>query len=111
MTRHLRPEYKWVPLDQAVMLDLARRDPGLFLQNHRPPVTFDEVQKAPELFAEIKYLVDDQRIKPGEVILTGSQPLQLMSLVSDSLAGRVGILELPSMSLGEIFSTQGHPLT
>jgi hypothetical protein len=111
MTRHLLPQHQWVPLDQAVILDLARRDPGLFLQNHRPPVIFDEAQKAPELFAEIKFLVDDQRIGLGGVILTGSQPLQLMSLVSDSLAGRVGILELPPMSLAEVFAAPGHPLT
>ena len=56
---------------RARILDLARRDPGLFLQNHRPPVIFDEVQKAPELFAEIKFLVDDKRVKPGEIILVG----------------------------------------
>jgi hypothetical protein len=111
LTRHLLGAHRWVPLDQAAILDMARRDPGLFLQNHPPPVIIDEAQKAPELFPELKFMIDDRRVQPGQLILTGSQPLQLMSMVTESLAGRVGILELPPMALAEIFDAPGRPRT
>ena len=111
MTRQILPHHRWVPLDQAATLNSARQDPGLFLQNHHAPVIFDEAQKAPQLFAELKFLVDAGRIKPGDVILTGSQPLQMMQVVSDSLAGRVGILELPPMSPAEFFKNRDHQQT
>ena len=73
LTRHLLPEDRWVPLDQAALLDLARRDPGLFIQNHPPPVIFDEAQKAPQLFPELKFLIDDQRVKSGDIIPSASR--------------------------------------
>ena len=64
------------------------------------PVIVDEVQRAPELFLEIKYLVDKSENK-GEVILTGSQSYRLLSSVSDSLAGRVCIIDMSSLSMRE----------
>jgi predicted AAA+ superfamily ATPase len=102
LARKLFPNHRWVLLDSAAVLANAKEDPALFLKNSPPPVIFDEVQKAPELFAEIKEYIDRHPQQPlGSIVLTGSQPLQLMNLVSDSLAGRIGIIHLTPMDVSE----------
>ena len=93
-------DYNYVVLDDYLELETAKNDPGLFFKNNRMPVIVDEVQRAPELFLEIKYLVDKSENK-GEVILTGSQSYRLLSSVSDSLAGRVCIIDMSSLSMRE----------
>ncbi len=69
-------------------MELARRDPALFLQRFPGPVLIDEVQYAPELLPYIKMAVDEDR-RPGRFWLTGSRPFHLVREVSESLAGRV----------------------
>ena len=93
-------DYNYVVLDDYLELETAKNDPGLFFKNNRMPVIVGEVQRAPELFLEIKYLVDKSENK-GEVILTGSQSYRLLSSVSDSLAGRVCIIDMSSLSMRE----------
>ncbi len=90
-----------VSLDDLDQRDLARNDPALFLQAHPPPATIDEVQYAPELFGQLKLEVDRAR-RPGMYWLTGSQKFRLMRGVSDTLAGRVGILDLLGFSQAEV---------
>ncbi len=102
LVKHTFPDHRWVLLDEHAVLDSATRDPGLFLQNNPAPVIFDEIQKAPALLAEIKAQCDRGVIGRGGVILTGSQPLPLMRNVSETLAGRVGIMDLLPMTLAEI---------
>jgi predicted AAA+ superfamily ATPase len=109
LVRHLFPGHRWVLLDEQARIEAARRDPGLFLENHPPPVIFDEIQRAPELLPEIKARIDGGHAAKGTVVLTGSQPLPLMHTVTESLAGRVGIMELPPMTLAEIFDAPGRP--
>ena len=89
-----------VTLDDPAARALARRDPKLFLATYPPPVLIDEVQYAPELFPFIKMCVD-QVDEPGQYWLTGSQPFALMKNVSESLAGRVAILQLQGLSEAE----------
>lgn len=89
-----------VTLDDPAARALARRDPKLFLATYPPPVLIDEVQYAPELFPFIKMRVD-QEDEPGQYWLTGSQPFALMKNVSESLAGRVAILQLQGLSEAE----------
>ena len=102
MLRHLlRDEYNYVTLDDVNQLSVAKSDAKLFFMNNPGKLIIDEVQNAPELFSEIKRIVDDSDEK-GTIILTGSQTFSLMSNVSESLAGRVGILELSGLSLREI---------
>ncbi len=91
---------KYVTLDDPHLAQLANEDPGLFLQRFPPPVLIDEIQYAPTLFPYIKMLVDAQR-RPGDFWLTGSQQFQLMQNVSESLAGRIGIVNLLGLSLKE----------
>ena len=80
---------------------LAESDPETFLSLHPPPLIVDEVQYAPALFRHIKMQVELDRSRAGAFLLTGSQPLELMKSVSDSLAGRASILELEPLSFAE----------
>jgi predicted AAA+ superfamily ATPase len=101
LVRHVFPKHRWVSLDRASTLAEAVHQPGLFLQNNPPPCIFDEVQRAPGLFLELKDIIDTQNLSPGSIVLTGSQPLQLMRGVSESLAGRIGIIEMSGMTPSE----------
>ena len=91
---------RYVTLDDPQEATLARSDPALFFQRHPPPVIVDEIQYAPELFRTIKILVDKLR-QPGLFWLTGSQKFHLMQGVSESLAGRVAVLDLLGLSQAE----------
>jgi len=100
--QHLREERrKYVTLDDPLILNLARDDPALFLQRFQPPVLIDEIQYAPNLLPYIKMSVDENR-QPGMFWLTGSQQFHLMKGVSESLAGRVGVVELMGLSRWEL---------
>ena len=99
------PERKSVSLDNPTIRLLAKRDPELFLQRYSPPVLIDEVQYAPELFPYIKILADSRK-KSGDFWLTGSQTFHLMANVTESLAGRVGIVPMLGLSNGEISKTR-----
>jgi predicted AAA+ superfamily ATPase len=102
------PQRTLVTLDDPQIRSLAQTDPALFLQTYEPPVLIDEVQYAPQLFPHIKMIVDKRKEK-GLFWLTGSQPFQLMEKVSESLAGRVGILEMQGLSQAEKNQTEGLP--
>lgn len=101
---------KYVSLDDLNERDLAKNDPELFLQLHKPPVLIDEVQFAPELFTYIKIYVDKNH-NPGDFWLTGSQVFKLMHGVQESLAGRVAVLSLTSLSQAEICGGRMEPFT
>ena len=101
---------KYVSLDDLNERNLAKTDPELFLQLHKPPVLIDEVQYAPELFTYIKIHVDKTH-RPGDFWLTGSQIFKLMRGVQESLAGRVAVLSMTSMSQAEICGKQSEPFS
>ena len=90
----------YVSLDNAMVRELAQTDPVLFFQTYKPPILIDEVQKAPELFEQIKIICDESDEK-GLIWLTGSQQYKMMEKVRETLAGRIGILELYSLSQRE----------
>jgi predicted AAA+ superfamily ATPase len=96
----LLSDYEYVVLDDFSELDLAKNDPALFIKNHKLPLIIDEVQRAPEVFLQIKYIAD-QSVDKGKIILTGSQSYKLLKNVSDSLAGRVCIIDMASLSMRE----------
>lgn len=98
----------YVTLDDLNERNVAKNDPELFLQLHRPPVLIDEVQYAPELFTYIKMNVD-KNSEPGLFWLTGSQVFKLMRGVQESLAGRVAVLSLTSLSQAEISGSTAEP--
>ena len=92
---------EYLSLDDLSLRSLAKNDPALFFQLHEPPVFIDEVQHAPELFGEMKRLID-AGAPAGSFLLTGSQQFRLMELAGESLAGRIAILLLPSLSQREV---------
>ena len=100
----------YVTLDDLNERNMAKTDPELFLQLHKPPVLIDEVQYAPELFIYIKMYVDKNH-ELGAFWLTGSQVLHLMRGVQESLAGRVAVLSLTSLSQAEIYGKKTEPFT
>ena len=100
----------YVSLDDLNERSLAKNDPELFLQLHKPPVLIDEVQYAPELFTYIKIIVDKNH-NAGDFWLTGSQIFKLMQGVRESLAGRVAVLSLTSLSQAEICNGSISPFT
>jgi len=95
----------YVSLDDADIRELAESDPKLFFQMYQPPILIDEAQKAPALFEQIKILCDESDER-GRFWLTGSQSRKLMKQAGDSLAGRIGILKLFSLSAKEL---EGRP--
>lgn len=101
MLKHLADSDRtYVTMDNAMVRMLAQEDPVLFFQTYKPPVLIDEVQKAPELFEQIKIICDESDEK-GLIWLTGSQQYTMMKRVRETLAGRIGILELYGLSARE----------
>ncbi len=103
MLKHLAEGQKrtYVTLDNSMVRMLAQTDPVLFFQTYKPPIIIDEVQKAPQLFEQIKIMCDESE-ETGNFWLTGSQQFSLMKNIRETLAGRIGILELYSLSKNEI---------
>ena len=103
--KKLYKNYEYVTLDNENDLILANEDRNLFFRDRKFPIIIDEVQYAKELFKEIKYRVDKSP-KKGQIFITGSQTYELLSSTAESLAGRVSILEMPSLSLRELFKVK-----
>jgi len=104
LTKMADDNRKIVSLDNPTIRALAKTEPELFLQRYSPPVLIDEVQYAPELFDYIKIYVDTHK-QSGDFWLTGSQTFHLMSKVTESLAGRVGVVRMLGLSNSEV---SGH---
>jgi hypothetical protein len=92
----------YVTLDDKIQLVNAVEQSGTFFKDNPPPVFVDEVQHAPNLFPQIKIILDRDK-KKGQFFLSGSQQFKMMKNVSESLAGRLGILNLPGLSLHEMY--------
>ena len=94
---------KYVSLDDMEARTFATNDPKSFIEAYPPPIFIDEVQYAPNLFSYIKMRVDARK-QNGDYWLSGSQIFKLMRGVSESLAGRVGLLDLFPLSQNEIYN-------
>lgn len=99
--KHLFSNVNQVTFDDDLLLMQAMEDAGLFLMNNPAPLMIDEVQKCPSIFNKLKMALDSTD-EHGIYYLTGSQKLQLMEEISESLAGRVSIVELDGLSLREM---------
>jgi predicted AAA+ superfamily ATPase len=97
----LQPAIPKVTFDDLHVRQRAITEPSVFFDFNPPPIFIDEVQYAPVIFHYIKILLDKSRNK-GDFFLTGSQSYELMANVTESLAGRAGILDLHGLSLREI---------
>lgn len=107
LLKHCDENRNYVSLDDLSERELAINEPKLFLETHKAPLIIDEIQYAPELLSYIKLIVDKSD-KKGQYWLTGSQQFHLMKNVSESLAGRVGILDLMGLSLAELSQTPNN---
>ena len=108
LIRQAASEAAYVTLDYPRIRELAKTDPELFLQQYKPPIIIDEIQYAPELLPYIKIQIDTDR-KAGQYFLTGSQMFRMMKNVSESLAGRAGLLSLYGFSRSEITGQDETP--
>ena len=97
------PKRKHIVFDPLQDIYNAREDPDLFLDNFKPPIILDEIQYVPELIPAIKRRVDESEAK-GQYILTGSQNITILKNISESMAGRVGILRLDGMTPYEMLN-------
>ena len=107
--------FTYVSLDNSADRKLAKNDPKSFLELHPHPLIIDEVQKAPELFPEIEYIINEKRRKEGHslsnglFILTGSSRKELLEQTKESLAGRVALINMSTLSLSEIHNRGNIP--
>ncbi len=111
LLRRLFPDSEYVTLDRIAVAQSAQENPESFLQQFDTAgqVTLDEIQYAPNLFRELKIRIDAARGRFGKWILTGSQYFSLMKDVSESLAGRVGIIHLHTLSAEELRNSGFFP--
>lgn len=108
LRRMAESERKMVSLDNPTIRAFAKRDPEMFLQRYAPPVLIDEIQYAPELFDYIKVYVDREK-RPGDFWLTGSQTFRMMKNITESLAGRAGIVRMLGLSNSEVAGNHFPP--
>ena len=102
LLREVTGDIGYVTLDDKIQLVSAIEQSSTFFKDNPPPVFVDEVQHAPSLFPQIKIILDKEK-KKGQFYLSGSQQFEMMRNVSESLAGRLGILNLPGLSLRELY--------
>ncbi len=113
----LSSQYTYVSFDDLNAVDRFYADPEQFMSVHSDKVIFDEVQRVPEIFHYVKLLVDNDRKNYGKFVMTGSSQFSLVKKVSESLAGRIGLLtllpfqysEMPSNLENESLYQGGYP--
>ena len=101
LLREMLPEATYVLLEDPDIQSRIRVDPRSLLESLKPPVIFDEIQNAPQLFNYVRTMIDQHPRRMAQWLFTGSQELPLMKGVTESMAGRAAILELLPMSIVE----------
>ncbi len=115
LVRTAFPDKPYLSLEDPDTRATAAQDPRRFLGQHPQGAIIDEVQRVPELFSYLQGLVDEARFHGGDMagaarwVLTGSQQFGLLGGITQSLAGRVGLLELMPLSLGELLAAGAIP--
>ena len=100
MLQRITDGMNYVTLDDPIVRAAAQEQSGTFFKDNPPPVFVDEIQKAPELFSQIKMFIDREH-KKGQFFMCGSQQFQMMKGISESLSGRIGLVTLLGFSLRE----------
>jgi predicted AAA+ superfamily ATPase len=101
MLKNALPDVKYVSFDDPLLQESVKSNPNAFFDTHKLPIVIDEVQRIPEIFPYVK-VVSDETDKKGLFYLTGSQSFHLMKGVSESLAGRVGVVQMLGLSQREL---------
>ncbi|HQT82217.1 ATP-binding protein [Ferrovum sp. PN-J185] len=110
LARHQFPDKPYISLENPDEREFATNDPKRFLARFPKGAVLDEIQRCPSLFSWLQGIVDQQMI-PGQFILTGSSQFELLSSINQSLAGRVGKVELLTLSLSELKAAHCMPAT
>jgi len=105
LLKKLLNDAEYITLDRILLAEEAEENPSIFLNRFASQVIIDEIQYAPSLFRDLKIKVDENRDAKGRWILTGSQQFILMQHASESLAGRIRILNLGTLSATELNRT------
>jgi len=110
LSKIVKPNYKYVNLENLSDREFAKTDPLGFLQTYQNGVIIDEIQNVPSLFSYLQVVTDERNIN-GEYIITGSQNFLMMEQISQSLAGRLALFTLLPMSLQELENTAYKPIS
>lgn len=110
LAKMIGPDWQYVDLENPLDLERINRDPVFFFQQYPDNVIIDEAQAFSDLFAVLRGVIDKDRHKKGRFILTGSSSPDILHHVSESLAGRVAIVELGTLKANEVYQTELSPL-
>lgn len=110
LSRDLFPEWKYIDLEKPTDIERIQYDPLFFFEQNPQHVIIDEAQTYPDLFSVLRGVIDNHRTQKGRFILTGSSSPELMTHISESLAGRIAIVELGSLKANEFFRKPLSPL-
>ena len=105
LARECVPDWEYFDLEKGKDFDYISRDPDFFFREHNDRVVIDEAQEYPQLFKELRSVVDSDRQKKGRFLLSGSSSPALLKNVSETLAGRVGVVELGTLKVNEALRT------
>ena len=107
LVRQALPEYTYVNLENPETREFALSDPKAFLKHYSTKIILDEIQRAPLLLSYLQVMVDENKTN-GQFVLTGSHQLELKAAITQSLAGRTGILNLLPLSIAELQGANIH---
>jgi len=110
LLRRVFPKLRYVSLDLPAVAELAEESGEAFLARYPPPLVVDEIQYAPALLRHVKAAIDSRRDEPGLFLMTGSQKLASMAGVSETLAGRLAVLDCLPLSAAEVERHRGDRL-
>jgi len=110
LAKTLRPDWLYMDLEKPSDFNRLDRDPEFFLQQHPEHIIFDEAQLSPVLFEILRGTIDQDRNKPGRFIITGSSSPELLTHISETLAGRIATIELGTLKANEIFDKPLSPI-
>ncbi|MGB1110681.1 MAG: ATP-binding protein, partial [Gammaproteobacteria bacterium] len=110
LLKELLPDWRLFDLEKLADHDTIARDPDLFLRLNPAQVAIDESQLLPTLFPALRVAIDSQRDVAGRFVITGSSSPELLSAISESLAGRIAIIEMGPFSLAEAYALPPSPI-
>lgn len=109
LLQELLPDWRLLDLEKMADYENIARDPDLFLRLNAERVVIDESQLLPALFPALRVAIDSQRKKPGRFVISGSSSPELLSAISESLAGRIAVIEMGPFSLAEACALPPSP--
>jgi uncharacterized protein len=103
LAKTLKPDWHYIDLENITDLDRFQHDPNYFFEQHPDGLLIDEAQECPEVFKVLRGVIDKDRQKKGRFLLTGSSSPELLKKISESLAGRIALVELDTLKMNEYY--------